>query len=109
MKTAFFNLADLLRRQEDSGDAWLKFLDLPSMSMGIYHIPAGTDDREHHDHHVRDEVYVGIDGVGLLHANQKDMEVKAGTLVFVQAGVDHYFHDVTEDLTVLVFFAGGAG
>ena len=104
MNTASFNLSDLLRRHEQSKASWLPFLDLPSMSMGIYHVAAGTDDRDQHQPHDRDEVYLGVEGAGRLHAHHEDMEVRAGSLLFVRAGVEHYFHDVTEDLTLLVFF-----
>ena len=106
MITASFTVSDLLRQQQDSTKAWLEFLDLPSMSMGIYHIPAGTDDRDTHEPHVRDEVYVGIDGKGRLSANGEVFEVEAGAIIFVKAGVGHYFHDVVDNLTVLVFFSG---
>lgn len=34
--------------------------------------------------------------------------MQANTIVFVKAGVEHHFHDVTNDLSVLVFFAGKA-
>jgi quercetin dioxygenase-like cupin family protein len=35
--------------------------------------------------------------------------VEAGTVVFVEAGVDHRFYDIEEDLRVLVFFAPAEG
>ena len=31
--------------------------------------------------------------------------VRAGTILFVERNVEHRFFDITEDLTVLVFFA----
>jgi len=31
--------------------------------------------------------------------------VKAGSLVFVATGVEHQFHDIEEELRVLVFWA----
>jgi quercetin dioxygenase-like cupin family protein len=31
--------------------------------------------------------------------------VQAGSVVFVAAGVQHYFHNITADLHLLVFFA----
>jgi mannose-6-phosphate isomerase-like protein (cupin superfamily) len=33
------------------------------------------------------------------------VEVTPGTALYVPAGEEHRFHDITEDLTVVVFFA----
>ena len=106
MNTASFTVSDLRRQQQDSTKAWLEFLDLPTLSMGIYHVSAGTNDRETHEPHDRDEVYVGIDGRGRLNANGEEFDIEAGAIIYVSAGVVHYFHNVTDDLTVLVFFVG---
>ena len=106
MNTTSFNVSEVSQLQRQSGNAWREFLDVPSLSMGVYHVPAGTDDRETHDPHDRDEVYVGISGKGRLTADGKEFDVEADTIVYVKAGVEHHFHDVTDDLIVLVFFAG---
>ena len=45
-------------------------------------------------------VYAGDVRVG-----GRTIDVGPGRTLFVPAGEDHRFHDVTEDLTVLVFFA----
>ena len=64
-----------------SEQAWLEFLNVPSLSMGVYHIPAGTNDRETHDPHDRDEIYVGISGKGRLTADGEQSDVAAGAIV----------------------------
>lgn len=106
MHTALFRITEVSQRLRDSGNAWLEFLDVPTLSMGVYSIPTGTDDRETHDPHDRDEVYVGLTGQGRLTADGEEFNVESGVVVYVKAGVVHYFHDVTEDLSLLVFFAG---
>lgn len=106
MKTASFTVAELRDRQQKSGEAWLEFLDLASMSMGVYYVAAGTNDRETHEPHARDEVYVGIAGAGRLTAGGKVFDIEAGAIIYVKAGIEHFFHDVTDDLTILVFFPG---
>jgi mannose-6-phosphate isomerase-like protein (cupin superfamily) len=108
MNTAAFTIPELSKQQRESDSPWLEFLNLPSLSMGVYHIPAGTNDRESHDPHDRDEIYVGSTGKGQLTAGGKEFDVEAGVIVYVKAGVEHHFHDVADDLTVLVFFAGNA-
>ena len=37
--------------------------------------------------------------------NSAKFEIQPGTVVYVKAGVEHHFYDVTENLTLLVFFA----
>jgi len=106
MNSATFSVSDVSKLRQNSEQAWLEFLNVPCLSMGVYHIAAGTNDRETHDPHDRDEVYVGISGKGRLTVDGEPSDVEAGTIVYVKAGVEHYFHDVTDDLTVLVFFSG---
>ena len=108
MDTKSFTLSKLSKQRQDAKKSWLEFLDLSTLSMGIYHVAAGTTDRETHDTHDRDEVYIGIGGKGRLTAGAKVFDIEAGAIVYVKAGVKHHFYDVIEDLSVLVFFAGNA-
>lgn len=108
MQTASFTLEQVSGQRAAEGRAWLEFLDRPALSMGIYHVAAGTNDRETHDPHDRDEVYVGISGRGRLVADGQVFEISEGTIVYVKAGVEHHFFDVEEDLSLLVLFAGAA-
>jgi len=50
-------------------------------------------------------VYYVISGHGAITVAGEDRPVKAGTLVFVAARVEHRFHSIDEDLRVLVFWA----
>lgn len=106
MKTAAFTLNEIIERQRASGDSWFEFLANSNLSVGVYNIAAGTNDRESHDPHDRDEVYIGVKGKGRLTADGEVFDVAENSIVFAKAGVQHHFHDVTEDLIVLVFFAG---
>ena len=73
------------------------------MSAGLYVLPPGVTDpqRPHHE----DEVYYVIRGKGRFQAGDQDEPVSAGSTLFVAAEVEHKFHDITEELAVLVFFA----
>jgi len=106
MRTASFTVSEVSKLRQESGNTWLEFLDVAKLSMGVYHIPTGTNGRESHDPHDRDEVYVGSAGKGRLTAGGEQFEIGPGVIVYVKAGVEHHFHDVEDDLTVLVFFAG---
>ena len=106
MNTAAFAISQIEKARESLGENWHEFLSGPSLSMGLYRIPAGTNDRESHSPHDRDEIYVGIAGHGHLTADNQQHKVEAGSVIYVKTGVEHHFYDVTEDLSVLVFFAG---
>jgi len=75
----------------------------PEMSVGTYRVPAtGADDQ---GPHAEDELYVVMAGRGRLAAGGETVAVVPGDVVFVPAGELHRFHDITEDLSLLVVFA----
>ncbi len=98
-----FDIRTVLDQHRASGRAYLEFLRVPALSMGIYKIPAGDTDPQ--QPHAEDEVYFVLEGRGRFAMGEEDTAIATGTLLFVPARVPHRFHDVTEDLVVLVFFA----
>ena len=82
---------------------WVEHLRVPAMSVGTYSIPVGgLDDQTPHG---EDEIYVVTAGRGSFTSGSLTVEVGPGTTLFVGAGEDHRFHDVTEDLALVVVFA----
>jgi mannose-6-phosphate isomerase-like protein (cupin superfamily) len=81
----------------------MDFLASEKLSVGLAVWPAGAADRQ--QPHREDEVYYVIGGRGAITVGGENRAVKAGSLVFVAAGVEHRFHDIEEDLRVLVFWA----
>ena len=98
-----FGLADLLRRQAVGGRPYVEFLREASMSIGLYVLPAGGVDAQ--SPHAEDEAYVVMSGRGRFAAGDETREVAAGDVLFVGAGVPHHFHDITEELHLIVVFA----
>ena len=98
-----FELADVMVRQKESGRLYLEFLRAPALSLGVYTLPAGSTDPQ--QPHTEDEVYYVTHGIASIRVGDEDQAVVPGSIVYVAANVVHYFHDITEDLTVLVFFA----
>jgi mannose-6-phosphate isomerase-like protein (cupin superfamily) len=98
-----FELDELERQQTASGRAYLEFLRVPSMSMGVYKLDAGAVDPQ--KPHGQDEAYYVASGSGMIRVGDEDRPAQPGNVVFVPAGVEHRFHTITEDLTLLVFFA----
>jgi quercetin dioxygenase-like cupin family protein len=100
---AVFELDKLLERQKQAGRSYLEFLHVPTLSMGVYSLPAGGTDPQ--QPHTEDEVYYIISGQAVIRVGDDDQPVKAGSIVYVAANVPHHFHTISADLMVLVFFA----
>jgi mannose-6-phosphate isomerase-like protein (cupin superfamily) len=98
-----FSIEDLRRAREQSGKLYHEFIDVPSMSLGVYELAA--DARDPQEPHTEDEVYYVVRGRGHLRVGDEETPVEPGSIVFVAAGVEHRFHDIAEDMTILVFFA----
>jgi mannose-6-phosphate isomerase-like protein (cupin superfamily) len=98
-----FEMAALLEEQARSGKLYLEFLRVPSLSLGVYRLPAGGVDPQ--SPHTEDEVYYVVSGKAQIRVGVEDRSVGPGSIVFVVAHVEHRFHSIEEDLTILVFFA----
>ncbi len=98
-----FTLSKLLAAREQSGELYHEFLHVPAMSAGVYQLAAGSSDPQ--EPHTEDELYYVVQGRAQIRVGNEDKVVEAGSLVFVAANVEHRFHTIKEDLTVLVFFA----
>ena len=98
-----FELAPLLSQRESSNKPYLEFLNVPDLSMGLYVLPAGGVDAQLP--HTEDEVYYVLSGVAKIKVSDEDRDVQAGSIVYVAKNVEHRFHSIEEELTLLVFFA----
>ena len=98
-----FELANLIAAHDRAGRAYLEFLRRASLSAGLYRLPAGGIDPQ--QPHTEDEVYYVLQGRGSIRVGAEDRSVEAGSIVFVPARIEHRFHSILEDLTLLVFFA----
>jgi len=100
-----FELNQLLERQQSDGTLYHEFLKVDSLNAGIYVLPAGTEDPQ--QPHDQDEVYYVVSGQATFACDgQEDVPAIAGSIIFVEAGVAHRFEEISEDLTILVLFAG---
>ncbi|MDH3977822.1 MAG: cupin domain-containing protein [Gammaproteobacteria bacterium] len=79
-----------------------EFLRVPTLSSAIYRLPAGARDMQ--APHLEDEVYVVVEGRARLKIDDKEHEIKRGSILYVRATAEHSFFDIEEDLTVLAFF-----
>jgi mannose-6-phosphate isomerase-like protein (cupin superfamily) len=73
------------------------------LSVGVYVLPAGgADDQQPH---MEDEVYYAVRGKARFRVGSEDHPVEPGTLLFVPATQPHHFHDILEELVLVVFWA----
>jgi mannose-6-phosphate isomerase-like protein (cupin superfamily) len=97
-----FQLDSLLGELATSGRLYHEFIRTHDLSVGLYVLPAGAADPQ--SPHTEDEVYHVVAGRARIRVGDVDHEVAAGSVVFVGADVEHRFHDIEEQLVVLVFF-----
>ena len=110
-KTEVFALDQLLAKRLQAGRSYLEFLRVPAMSAGVYVLPAGAPDPQQPHH--QDEIYYVVRGKAKMRlgGNERAEEraeersVREGSVIFVEAGLEHRFFDVEEELVVLVVFA----
>jgi mannose-6-phosphate isomerase-like protein (cupin superfamily) len=98
-----FEVSQLLAERQRAGRSYLEFLRVPAMSLGIYTLRVGGVDPQ--KAHKEDEVYYVLQGRASIRVGAEDRAVAPGSIVFVAANVEHCFHSITEELTLLVFFA----
>ena len=102
-----YELNDVAEKRRNTGERYLEFLEASTMSVGLYELPAGDIDPQ--QPHTEDEVYYVVSGRAMIQVADEDRPVRPGTVVFVAAGVDHRFHSIEEDLSILVVFAPPRG
>ena len=101
------DLGDLVEEQRGSGQAYLEFTRKDALSVGLYVLPAGAVDRQ--QPHGEDEVYHVVAGWGLMTVGEETFPVRPGSIVYVAATVAHRFHDISQELRIVVFFAPAEG
>lgn len=97
------HLTDVGQFETEGRAKYREHLRAPSLSLGTYCIPAGAEDPQ--KPHSEDEVYIVRAGRARFSAAGQTVDVAAGHVLFVPAHEEHRFSSVTEDLTVLAFFA----
>jgi mannose-6-phosphate isomerase-like protein (cupin superfamily) len=99
----FYDFPMISAERARAGKLYQEFLRVPALSVGVYVLAAGATDpqKPHHE----DEVYYVVRGRAHMRIASEEQVVKAGSVIFVAANVEHRFFDISEELEVLVFFA----
>jgi len=90
-----------------TGEAYQEFVRTQYISAGVYRLAAGAVDSQ--TPHSEDEIYFVVSGHGRFGAAGRDTEVSPGDVLFVPAREAHRFHDIDEDLELLVVFGPAEG
>ena len=98
-----FELDQLQAQRVQAGRAYLEFVRVPAMSVGIYVLPVGGNDPQ--SPHGQDEIYYVISGAGKVRLGENEQRVEQGSVIFVEAGLEHRFFDIKRQLVLLVAFA----
>jgi mannose-6-phosphate isomerase-like protein (cupin superfamily) len=97
-------LEQVVRNAKAAADGYAgEVLRSDLLSVGVYTLPAGgTDDQTPHQ---EDEVYYAVRGRAKIRVRSEDHPVQPGSLLFVPAKAEHHFHDIKEELILVVFWA----
>jgi mannose-6-phosphate isomerase-like protein (cupin superfamily) len=107
VKAAGFQTAELdgmITQARASADSYApEVLRSELLSVGLYIVPAGGPDDQ--SPHAEDEVYYVVRGRAKIRVGDDDHPVQPGTVLFVPAKAVHYFHDISDELILVVFWA----
>jgi mannose-6-phosphate isomerase-like protein (cupin superfamily) len=96
-----FDVDGVKRRLGEAGGGYEIVHASQGLEIGVYVLMAPEPDRQ--QPHVDDEVYIVLEGTGVLEVEGVHIELREGNAAFVPAGADHRF-SAYEHLSVLVIF-----
>jgi quercetin dioxygenase-like cupin family protein len=100
--SGIFAVEDLLKGTSRD-HPYHEFLRIPAMSVGLYVLPAGAADKQ--QPHREDEIYYVVRGKAKMSLGAEERSVQAGSVIFVEPGLEHRFVDIEQELVLLVVFA----
>jgi mannose-6-phosphate isomerase-like protein (cupin superfamily) len=96
-----FEVAAVKERLRQAGGGYEIVHESAGLEVGVYSLVAPEPDRQ--QPHEDDELYIVLEGTGVLDVGAEQVAVNEGTAVFVEAGAEHRF-TAYEHLSVLVIF-----
>ncbi|MCH7736228.1 MAG: cupin domain-containing protein [Chloroflexi bacterium] len=98
-----FDMSEIEEGHRKNGELYHEFFKAERRSIGLYACEAGATDPQ--VPHTEDEIYYIVSGTGMIEVAGEHRPVSAGSVIYVGVNVDHRFHSITEDLSVIVVFA----
>jgi mannose-6-phosphate isomerase-like protein (cupin superfamily) len=96
-----FGVGTVVERLRAAGGGYEIVHKSPGLELGVYVLVAPEPDRQ--QPHSDDEVYVVLEGSGVLDVEGEQVPMQEGSAVFVEAGAEHRFSGY-EQLALLVLF-----
>jgi len=97
-----FGVGSVVEKLRASGGGYEIVHESPGLELGVYVLVAPEPDRQ--QPHDDNEVYVVLEGNGVLEIEGASFPLAPGQAIFVPAGADHRF-SAYEQLALLVIFA----
>ncbi len=98
-----FDMSEIVEGHRANGELYHEFFKAERLSVGLYVLGVGAQDPQ--TPHAEDEIYYIVSGAGEIEVAGERRPVTAGSVIYVDAHVDHRFHSITEELSVIVVFA----
>ncbi len=98
-----YALNRVLSKRLQTGRPYLEFLRVAALSAGVYVLPAQATDNQRP--HSEDEIYYVVRGKAKVRIGTEERSAGEGTVIFVEAGLEHQFFDIQQELVLLVVFA----
>ena len=96
-----FSVGPVVEKLRAAGGGYEIVHESPGLELGVYVLVAPEPDRQ--QPHEDDEVYLVLEGTGVLEVEGTSIPVREGHSVFVEAGADHRF-TAYEQLALFVVF-----
>jgi mannose-6-phosphate isomerase-like protein (cupin superfamily) len=96
-----FGVSNAVERLRSAGGGYEIVHESAGVELGVYVLIAPEPDRQ--QPHADDEIYIGLEGTGVLEVGDERVPIGVGQAIFVEAGVEHRFTGY-EQLAVLVIF-----
>ncbi len=96
-----FEIETVRQRLEAASGGYEVIHSSPGLEIGVYVAVAPEPDRQ--QPHEDDEIYVPLEGTGVLEVEGEKVPVRLGEALFVEAGAEHRF-TAYESLSLLVVF-----
>jgi mannose-6-phosphate isomerase-like protein (cupin superfamily) len=96
-----FEVEAAMRRLQAGSGGYEIVHSSPGLEIGVYVLVAPEPDRQ--QPHADDEIYVPLEGTGVLEVEGEQVPVRIGEAIFVEAGAEHRF-TAYESLALLVVF-----
>ena len=102
-KVDAFDMSEIVEGHRENGELYHEFLRAERISVGLYVLAAGATDPQ--GPHTEDEIYYIVSGAATIEVDGENRPASAGSVIYVDAHIEHRFHSITEDLSVIVVFA----